>query len=445
MHITCPPSTTRRESDTLSQSQIIPRKQGAGRIPRGSTNNASPEADVPPLSKKHSLSLSSHVPHHLSFPVSRSPSSPPTKTTATPQSSPRCSYPWLQNIVIGLVIDQEGFRSIEPVFEMIGIRSVHLESGAKELDVAMFVPTMRQAYRFHYAPFEGLPILRRLTVNGDESRDFLSRQAYLGLKSNGVYIVHGTEVASPTAGPSGPSISVDNGPEMAHTSGRIQGQPKLYWWFEYSIEECKADQSGRNVDGERILIPLTFGCSPGLIHPSQGKKIKLMHIVRKSVTPKLVAERKQQSFHYPDAKTSAPPLLGPHLPPKTSLESQFISPSSANNQAYQLHRRSHSNPREHKVLDVRTKSSQGNDPKGGPSGSPEIDVDSRSTHRRRASSAEAYPRLRHIMPPSRLRQLLEEGRIDHGTRDNGSHNKAASGPPLDFFPLKPSPRFRVHQ
>jgi hypothetical protein len=319
-----------------------------------------------------------------------------------------------------------------------------LEAGKKELDVAMFMPTTKQAYRFHYAPFEGLPILRRLTINGDENHDFLSRQAYLGLKSKGVYIVHGTEVASPAAVSSGSSISVDNALEMAHASGRTPEQSKLYWWFEYSIEDRKADQPGRSLDGERVLIPLTFTCSPQLIHPSQGKKIKLIHIVRKSVIPKLVAERKQQSSHHFETRTLALPPLRTPFTSKMSLENQFIPLSLAKSQAWNLHRRSHSNPREHSLADVRVKISEDNDFKGDPSHSPEIGSNSKSTHRRRASSAEAHPKLRHIMPPSRLRQLLEEGRSDHDTRGNGSFNKPVSSPPLDFFPLKPSPRFRVH-
>ncbi|KAF9454159.1 hypothetical protein P691DRAFT_613720, partial [Macrolepiota fuliginosa MF-IS2] len=71
---------------------------------------------------------------------------------------------WLQNTIISLLIDQEGFRTVQPAFKQVRI----------EVDAVTFVPTTRQTFLFHYAPFDRLPILRRLVVNGDESRDFLS-------------------------------------------------------------------------------------------------------------------------------------------------------------------------------------------------------------------------------------------------------------------------------
>jgi len=152
-----------------------------------------------------------------------------------------------------------------------------MESGTIKVDLITFVPATREVFQFHYAPLDGLPILRRLIINGDESRDFLSRQAYLSLKSSGMYTVHGTEIASPTVMlASSPTLN-DN----AEVNQGLDAAAKLYWQFDYSVEDRRAEQTGKVVDGEKILVPHTFTCSPHMLHPSQGKKVKLIQIVKK--------------------------------------------------------------------------------------------------------------------------------------------------------------------
>ncbi|KAF9651385.1 hypothetical protein BDM02DRAFT_3065985, partial [Thelephora ganbajun] len=79
---------------------------------------------------------------------------------------------WLQNITISLCIDQEGFRAIFPTFKLASTDP----DSAMKLDVGMaeFMPLKRESFVFHYSTLDTSPSIRRLSVNGDESRDYLS-------------------------------------------------------------------------------------------------------------------------------------------------------------------------------------------------------------------------------------------------------------------------------
>ncbi|KAJ7727837.1 hypothetical protein DFH07DRAFT_851568 [Mycena maculata] len=217
-----------------------------------------------------------------------------------------CSFPiplpkvlsWLQDTVVELLVDQEGFRSIHPTFKLVGFpKQARGWDSPDQGGLALFRPVKRETFRFHYAPLDGLPILRRLTVNDDESRDYISRQACLSLKANGVYTVQGSESSHI------PSSCFDPGdPKTTLTSDHT----KFKWEFQYLVED-RLEQSGKIVDGEKTLTPLTFLCSPWLLHPSQARKMKLMHIVKKSVTTKLVAEKLEPPLPF---------LSGPNPPAK---------------------------------------------------------------------------------------------------------------------------------
>ncbi|KIY73473.1 hypothetical protein CYLTODRAFT_320775, partial [Cylindrobasidium torrendii FP15055 ss-10] len=181
---------------------------------------------------------------------------------------------WLYNMSIGLLIDQEGFRSINPTLKFVGYSSTSqsLDQMDTEGGVAQFMPQKREAFSFHYALFDAMPILRRVTVNGKESRDYISRQASLNLKTNGVYTIRGAETL----------YTKKKGHDPA---------TKLRWKFDYMVDDRKDRPTGQIMDGEKTLTPLTFSCSPLLLHPDQGKKIRLMHVMKKSVVAKLVAEK----------------------------------------------------------------------------------------------------------------------------------------------------------
>ncbi|KAI0312989.1 hypothetical protein OF83DRAFT_1066296, partial [Amylostereum chailletii] len=85
---------------------------------------------------------------------------------------------WLKDIVVELVIDQEGFRVARPTFRLAGYTGP--PTGAMSLSLhhasaqADFMPRKREAFVFHHGTLDTAPILRRVTVNGDESRDYTS-------------------------------------------------------------------------------------------------------------------------------------------------------------------------------------------------------------------------------------------------------------------------------
>ncbi|KAF9469841.1 hypothetical protein BDZ94DRAFT_1134003, partial [Collybia nuda] len=71
-----------------------------------------------------------------------------------------------------LLIDQEGFRSVHARFKFSGYSKQTCDT--YDGDEVQFRPITRQVFYFHYAPFDGLPVLRRVTINEEESRDYIS-------------------------------------------------------------------------------------------------------------------------------------------------------------------------------------------------------------------------------------------------------------------------------
>jgi hypothetical protein len=187
------------------------------------------------------------------------------------------SLSWLQSTTLEVMIDQEGFRTIKPVFKLAGYAPPStMESEVVSLGVhfvsatADFMPLQRKSFAFHYSELDTPPVLRRLMLNDDGSRDYLSRQAYLVLKANGPYSVQGTESAQ----------SSRLYPATEHSV--------LSWRFDYVVGDRRTE-AGRIIPGEKTLTPLSFSCSPALLLPAQGKKIRVVHVVKKSVAAKLTA------------------------------------------------------------------------------------------------------------------------------------------------------------
>lgn len=184
---------------------------------------------------------------------------------------------WLGGTEIELWIDQQGFRAIRPMMRLMGYsprsRSL-LPYGERSISsdvsggVAEFMPVKRESFAFHHAALDGSPMLRRITVGGDESRDYLSRHAALHVKTNGVYTVLGSE-----------SMALGGSQDT-----------RTQWKFDYLVDDRYAD-GGRVLTGEKIITPLTFSCSPFLLHPLQGRKVGFMHLMKKNVVPKLSAEK----------------------------------------------------------------------------------------------------------------------------------------------------------
>ncbi|KAJ3775179.1 hypothetical protein FB446DRAFT_684992 [Lentinula raphanica] len=252
---------------------------------------------------------------------------PPLKSAPAPDSmSSHVGLPqnmiWLKDTVVEILIDQEGFRSITPTFRFAGYSTNTRSLDTTEKLVggaAQFVPIVRQTFNFHYAPFDGQPVLRRISVNGT-SRDHVSRQATMCLKSNGVYTVRGSE-----------TLLVPSNELQVDENYSIQPSPdapKLHWKFDYFVDDRRS--SGK-IEGEKTFTPLTFSCSPLLLHPLQGKKIRLMHVMKKNVVTKLVAEKMELP------KTTSCRSPPPSLPVPNSPPLARINPSKAH--IWSLHRR----------------------------------------------------------------------------------------------------------
>jgi hypothetical protein len=208
---------------------------------------------------------------------------------------------WLQSTTLEVMIDQEGFRMTKPVFRFAGYsRPTTTESdivshGAHLVSASVdFMPLQRKSFAFHHSVLDTPPVLRRLMVNGDRSSDYLSRQAYLILKSNGPYTVQGTE-------PVQSSRLLSTGPAV------------LTWRFDYLVADRRTE-AGRVIPGEKTLTPLSFTCSPALLQPAQAKKIRVVHVVKKGVVAKLTATKMEPPM--------PPPCLVADAMPSFNAESE---------------------------------------------------------------------------------------------------------------------------
>jgi hypothetical protein len=216
------------------------------------------------------------------------------------------------------MIDQEGFRMIKPVFRFAGYScSTATENNAISLGVhlvsatADFMPLQRRSFAFHHSSLDTPPVLRRLMVNGDRSHDYLSRQAYLILKANGPYTVQGTELVQslrhfPSANPQ-----------------------VLAWRFDYVVGDRRTE-AGRIIPGEKTLTPLSFTCSPALLRSTQAKKIRVVHVVKKSVATKLTA-------------TKMEPPIPPSLYPAPGATPSSKARSELREAAVRKYKRAHPN------------------------------------------------------------------------------------------------------
>ncbi|KAG8219544.1 hypothetical protein J3R82DRAFT_494 [Butyriboletus roseoflavus] len=241
---------------------------------------------------------------------------------------------WLKHMIIELWIDQEGFRAVRPCMQLMGYsprtRSLHPYESAENAGsdvtagVAEFMPTRRETFAFHYATLDSPPTLRMVSVAGDESRDYISRQATLSVKANGVYTVLGTESFVGTI--------------LNDAHGLRLQNVRLRWKFDYLVSDRKVDGTGKILPGEKTLTPLTFSCSPYLFHPFQGKKAGLMHIMKKNLVPKLGSQKLEPPTYA--SSHSILPQASRHLSTgkDTATHTRSHSDVSAKNGHYSLRR-----------------------------------------------------------------------------------------------------------
>ena len=220
----------------------------------------------------------------------------------------------MQKLLVGGSDNNAGGTSIKQLSELMDQASADPDL-AMNLDVGMaeFMPLKRESFFFHHSALDTPPLIRRLSVNGDESRDHLSQHAYLSIKSNSgfqVYAVHGSEVRRGSGG--------------EDTVGRSEGgaspsQIKLEWRFEYAVEDKRKADGTKAGGGEKVLTPLRFSCSPGLLHTKQGRKVTVLNVWKKSIQPSVVAGKVE-------LPTTTSPVSPRHQ--KHSLTSPPSSPTS---------------------------------------------------------------------------------------------------------------------
>ena len=269
------------------------------------------------------------------------PYSPIELSSPSSSSSSNLNLPhhltWLRDTTISLCIDQECFRTVVPTFKLVGYTKPTLpiyssRAGMQKLLVggnanntggtlikqlselmdqastdpdsaanlnmgmAEFMPIKRESFVFHHSTLDAPPLVRRLSVNGDESRDYLSQHASLSIKSSGgfqVYAVNGSEVRRGSGG--GDTVSRSEG-------GTSSSQIKLEWRFEYTVEDKRKADGTKAGGGEKLLTPLRFSCSPGLLHSRQGRKVTVLNVWKKSIQSSLVAGKVE--FPTPISPTS---------------------------------------------------------------------------------------------------------------------------------------------
>ena len=268
-----------------------------------------------------------------SFPSQYSPSIEPSSSSSSSSSNLPDHLAWLQDVTISLCVDQESFRTVFPSFKLVGytkptlsIRSSpagtqkqfaggndgnscggsptkqhqqqhhsdlvdQASTGPDSTGMAEFMPVKRESFVFHHSPLDPPPSVRRLSVNGDESRDYLSQYAHLSIKSTGgfqVYVVRGSETRRGGSDADGETAT-------SARSARVWGSSaiKLEWRFEYAVEDKRKADGTKAGDGEKFLTPLRFSCSPGLLHPKQGRKVTVLSVWKKSLQPRVLASRLQ--------------------------------------------------------------------------------------------------------------------------------------------------------
>ncbi|GBE77627.1 hypothetical protein SCP_0105070 [Sparassis crispa] len=223
----------------------------------------------------------------------RPTSSARSSRISSPLASPSSKSPnipgilgWLREIELEFWIDQEGSRTMWPTFTLVGYSSEEASDdrnvdlvNALTYGAAHFRPVKRQAFVLRRGTLDTPLVLRRLTLAGDGSKDYISRQASLRIDSNGVYVVRGTELFEHH-----PNSS------RGYVAQSRQEPLKLSWRFEYRVDD-RISEYGTLAPGEKSFTPVGFWCSPALLHPTHGKKTKLIQVFKKNLGPRLSSEK----------------------------------------------------------------------------------------------------------------------------------------------------------
>ncbi|OSX66924.1 hypothetical protein POSPLADRAFT_1042225 [Postia placenta MAD-698-R-SB12] len=181
---------------------------------------------------------------------------------------------WLRSTHFELWIDQDNSRTFRPVFKLTGYTNDSSEDheaylvNALTFGLADFMPVTRQEFLVNaVSKTDATLTLRRLTMAGDESKDYISQVASLPTDEDGVYSVSGVELFDVQA-------------SLAPLA--------LRWKFEYFVHNALDASASEG----RFFTPLRFSCSPGLLHPTHGKKkTRLMELFTRTPSARLRAEK----------------------------------------------------------------------------------------------------------------------------------------------------------
>jgi hypothetical protein len=354
---------------------------------------------------------------HPSRSRSRSPMEPlhhaPTTSSPTTSSPTTSMIEVLKGLTVEILIDQESFRDASPSFKFVGYstnKEMVDDSGTiVRTGVANFMPVKRKVYPFHWAPIDSGPVLRRIMINGDDTRDYISREANLQIKHNGVYSVHGSETV----------MRIPDSEDKENSQ-----EHKLLWKFDFLVDD-KNRNSLFGLPGDRLLRPLTFSCSPMLLHRSQMKKVKMMHFIRKSLMSKRIASEKLEpgTWLHPVAPASRKPLTsaGVRANSNAKINTQDPAKASVKRKLFSVHRRAHSHSAS---VAWSMEAVEKEDNSCMPVVSSAVTRQSVTLRRRRASSVEGMavkdplqfvppshvklPQVRRILSPSKLHQMMLE-------------------------------------
>lgn len=200
---------------------------------------------------------------------------------------------FVKALQIELWIDQEGHRSIRPQFSFKRELSRHSSTfndikarrrtesedhdglSANPLQELMRTslvdlrPSTKAVGTFHCGTVSREAMIRRLVINGQSDKDYLSTNIILPLAENGIYGVYGRE----------------NGRKKKSV------RETFVWKFEYTIEDKRAAKDGSIIAGEKLLRPISFICSPEMFLPSQASNVTLVHLLSKKLKPSPTAKR----------------------------------------------------------------------------------------------------------------------------------------------------------
>ncbi|KAL7418837.1 hypothetical protein Q5752_006521 [Cryptotrichosporon argae] len=177
-----------------------------------------------------------------------------------------------RELTVQLWVDQEGARDVRSSLHYV--RACRADSfrilEATAQDVAAHTEPFQQTgcieygmdqrgrdqWFFHYSPLQSLPVLRRLTINGDDKHDHLARETTLQIRDPGVWAI---------------------------TGGSGDGRGEAAWQFSYLVTPRLCKQTGELVPNERVVVPLALRLGPRFFDSERASNSHLSLMLKKTL------------------------------------------------------------------------------------------------------------------------------------------------------------------